>query len=216
MADHFSQIQWWLQSGSFGLVNNDGARRLRNEKQADWLEEVCRRLYTGRDSVEEDAKPASTAAAGHTVESMVEELAQRVGLQGLEKQAEQGATKTASVKIPLSKAAQQSDAPKKNKSPEQLLREMKQYLITYQLRPTHGLGPAEASYNALKEKFGPDTVQELGRDIVMKMIEQTHKQAAEPNLADTLPKYDGSPTPLKSDTDSKMEQLDLGGTIQQK
>lgn len=79
------ELNWLLKSPAFGRVNSI-ARQLRNDSVAGWMDEMASRLLNQHSSVE-DVKASTNVTAGHTVESFVEDLRKRVGLDLLEKTA---------------------------------------------------------------------------------------------------------------------------------
>lgn len=184
-------IQWIVNSPGFGRPDNTAARQMRNDVQADWINDFMEKM-SGQI---EDQKPV-VANTHSTVASMVEELKQRVGLDGL--------AKKASVKIPLSKFAVETPIP--TLTPE-LAADMQTYLTNYHLKPSHGQLGAEACYDALKEKYGAEKVSAIGRDSLMKLIEKARADTAEPNIIDSLPQYNGQPIPLKEESEDNRNQL---------
>lgn len=109
--------------------------------------------------------------------------------------------KEASKRIPLSKSANDEA-----KNAKKVLTEMAAFLKTYHLRPTHALKEPEALFFELKTKFGVDTVQQIGREPIMEMIERLRKEMEEPHVADNLPAYDGAPMQLKEEPEKPSEQ----------
>ena len=115
------------------------------------------------------------------------------------------APKTSAAKIPLSKTSDEEKA-----DPKKTLAEMGQYLKTYHLRPTHAMKEPEALFFELKNKFGIDVVQELGRDSIMELIEKLREEMKEPSMSENLPKYDGSPMQLREEPENQGQQKQQG------
>lgn len=107
--------------------------------------------------------------------------------------------------VPLQKRSKSTveDEPTDKKK---ILAEMIQYLKTYHLRPTHAMKEPEALFFELKDKFGVNIVQEIGRGKIMEIIDYLREEMKEPSMSDGLPKYDGSPMPLRDESEEKPAQ----------
>lgn len=343
------ELNWLLNSPAFNRTNAT-ARQLRNENTASWMDEMLRRIVDPNSSVE-DAKASTSATAGHSVESFVEDLRKRVGLDALgklaavdnpdhaaynphkheadpQKQAlevqerfkllaetlrdllgnpskqkpepvdaggkvlepvpkrkqplsqhvNQAAVAlleligskspsntyvhqqlveldkvranfvsklpdspekftpeetlvadvmmevkhglevlarvatpdamqgVASIHVPLRKTALDPPEEKPEIDKKKVLAEMVQFLKTYHLKPSHAMKQPEALFFELKEKFGTEVVQEIGRDQIMELIGQLKKEMKEPSMIEGLPEYDGSPIQLRDEPEEKPGQ----------
>lgn len=191
---NLQDIKWLLD----GITDEKSikAASLRNGVEPDWVEDffINYANLTSVDSSFASGHPINAATGqAHTVESMVEELKQRVCLDQI--------SKTASV-IPLYKKAMEPD--------QQILNDMSNYIQTYHLKPAHGYPGSEVLFDTIKDKFGMETVMSIGRDRIMEMIDKTKETFKEPNIAEGLPKYDGKPISIKQENDGKLDQLDFG------
>lgn len=166
------------------------ARQMRGDELPDWMAEAFAIMAAKQNdpTIKANGEP-------HTIESMVDDLRDRVKLDSIQKQA--------GYEPPLFVRAEAEDEHQKNA--DRLLAGMADYLERHLLKPGHGQSPLPALFEAIKEKFGIDGVSRAGGiEKVKVMIEKLKKEHESPNPANDLPIYDGSPMMMgREDSQSK-------------
>lgn len=177
----------WLVSGMADERRQTIASQLRNDYVPEWIEEYLA-SYAAAD-------PTLNKETGrkHTVESMVEELKERVRLDAIEKKA--------SIFFPPLRA-KLAELAEEKQTPEELLGEMADHILRHHIRPNHGQSSIPALYEALKDQFDIEGVEKAGgKDRIIDMLEKLRQENQKPNLADALPTYDGSPLQIGREHD---------------
>lgn len=160
------------------------ARSLRGESDPEWVHDFFKSFSA------EDPTIDKESGRKHTVESMVEELKNRVKLDSISKIASICSREPS---LFFRRAEKTND----------LLDEMKDYIERHYLKPGHGQSSRPALFEAIKEKFGLDRLDEGGGvEKIKSMIDEIRKEYIKPNPADCLPAYDGTPIPVGRDKET--------------
>lgn len=187
------ELEWLLSAPRFAADRHQAkARQMRGEQHPEWVDNFFDSLMGSMSvegsievSVKEDPTINKQTGIRHTVESMVEELAARVKLDAIQK--------SASFEVPLFVRAS-----------NEVLGQIKDYVLRHHVKPNHGHVIVEALYDAVKEQFGLQAVDNAGGPEAVKDMLKTVKQENESaNAADGLPMYDGSPINVRHDYDTR-------------
>lgn len=186
------------------------ARQMRGEDLPEWFVAAFEGMaLAGRDPTFKES------GEKHSVESMTEELRKRVQLDVIKKEASLEPPLFVKANAPKQRVYVQNVEDSSSKADAQkTLLEMKDYVERHFLRPGHGQASIPALFEAIKDKFDIDGVSKAGGiEQVKKMLEKLRIQYQEPNLAETLPTYDGAPQQLGHGLDnSQKDRSDfLGG-----
>lgn len=174
------QIKDLVNSEPFSVVRREAfAREWRNETTADWISNFMSRMKS-----KDDALVNAKTGQPHTVESMVEELRERVKLDNIQK--------TAGISdLPLS-AKMVVEARKKKDLSDTTLQSINQFINDlYGSHRGHIDDPAVIY--ACREKFGDQIVADYGSEIedIIKEAREAHKSM---NVHDMLPSpFQGQP-----------------------
>lgn len=176
------QLTELLNSPAFDqLRRQQHASQLRNEATADWITNFMNRMQAG--NVPEYMLNKETGQL-HTVESMVESLKQRVGLEQIKKDASM-------MEIPLTAKAIQ-----KKKTDTELTDDKKQNVSRFidDFFSSHrGYADIPAVLYACRDKFGSDVVAD-NLDFFMEAIEGAKEKNQSPGISVILPSpYQGQP-----------------------
>lgn len=185
------QMQSLLQDPAFDRIRRaEHAATLRNEVHADWITNFMNRMMQSESVPDHIINPKTGKA--HTVDSMVADLAERVQLSALSKQA--------SSEPPLTAKGIQK---KKTKLSDEEKSTIAQFIED--LYSSHrGYCDTPAVFYALKEKFGDDSVIE-NISFVEDKIKDTKDKYKSPGVSAILPSpYLGQP--MKADHQSDMFQ----------
>lgn len=189
-AEALKQMQDLLQTPAFDRIRRaDHAASLRNDVQADWITNFMNRML--QTNVPDHMIDPKTGRA-HTVDSMVADLAERVQLDSISKQA--------SLEPPLTAKGIQK---KKTKLSDEQKSEIAQFIDD--LYSSHrGYCDTPAVFYSLKEKFGDDDIIE-NMSFVEDKIKDTKDKYKSPGVSAILPSpYQGQP--MKADPQADMFQ----------
>ena len=185
MSDLGAKEWQWILSGPAFDRGSYQARQMRGESRPDWMEAFLMAHSKG--------DPTVNAKTGvrHTVESMVSDLRERVKLDSI--------TKEASAEPPLAcKSAQL------NSEQQEMLDIMTDYVVRYFILPERGRSPIPALYESIKDKFGVQAIIIAGGpETVKDMLKRLKEEHESPNLAESLPTYDGQPLTVHYDSDMR-------------
>jgi len=174
------------------------ARNLRNDVQADWLDSFFNRMSqesTASRINKETGKP-------HTVESMVEEYKEKIGLKSIISQpAEEKLTSVADFDIPLSKK-QANDFLKKKELTDldrsavwdDILQHISAHLSSHR-----GYADTPAIVYELRDTFGQGLIEEFGDKLIKEII----KQKGQYDVGDVHSRLPKAPT-------GQPQKVDLG------
>lgn len=158
------------------------AKSLRGEVTANWLDSFMNRMYQNEVNKQEHLVNAKTGKP-HTVESMVQELRERVKLDSLTKSGEPS-------EIPLSKKmAEHMHA----HDMQSITKAIENFLSSHR-----GHADDQAILYFLRDTFGEEHINKLS-DQITKKIEQLKKEYAEPLLSDEAVADAALGQPLKLD-----------------
>lgn len=162
------ELKLLTESNAWSAVRRvEHAQGLRGEVTANWLDSFMNRMYKNEVNKESHLINAKTGRP-HTVESMVEDLRERVKLDSI--------TKQSSINdIPLSKKM----AEQKNElEMQEVSRTIENFLTSHR-----GHADDQAILYFLRDTFGEEKVNKL-HDAILKKIEQLRAELAEPVLVD--------------------------------
>ena len=186
-------------------------------RQADRLEEVQRRrngreseimdsffeLFSGNMNIQ-DPTINKTTGTKHTVESMVEELKDRVGLEAVK-----GQKKIASPI--LARRAKYDPFKHPDMTEEDLKRELQEFARKYFLERDHGFSVVETIIEDFKlQPGGQELVQKFGREKIRKILHDIVEQYPKSDPSATLPAYEGGATPASDGSSVMQEKMNIG------
>lgn len=177
----------WLVGGMGDERKQSYARQMRGEETADWLQDFFTSYASGDPTINKQT------GRKHTVESMVEELKERVRLDSIKKEA----IYRPPLRLRLAEILQPM---KEENNPDQLLADMADYVLRHHIRPNHGQSSIVALYEALKDHFDVEGIEAAGgKDRIIAMLDKLRTENSGFNPADALPIYDGTPIQMKKE-----------------
>ena len=192
-TEQIQALKVLLQTPAFNQVRRqEVARGLRNEVEADWISNFMQR---------QQREQAPTQA---TVESVVQELRDRVKLDSLAKAAGTKTPPLSELEIIKSAVGEANDD-----TGSADLNEVVKYINDH-LSSHRGYADTPAILLALREKFGPDLLDRLGLRRIKDLIEELKAKFGKQDVKNLLPSvYTGEPAKV----DQSQENTTLFKTI---
>lgn len=174
----------------------DLVSRARNDATANWIENFMRTMYEKSNNLQVDSHLINEKTGKpHTVETMVESLQERVGLNTIQKEASAYFPLTMKIIADGDSKKKESDDEEKPEDDE-LLESIKQF-VDDMFSSHRGYVDNPAVIYALREKFGPDKVSKC-QSIIDELLNETRSGFNDQNIMVALPtQYLGQP--MKAD-----------------
>lgn len=177
---NFADLQWLFGSTKLDEEKLATARRMRGDYMPEWADEFLQSFSADDPTINKET------GIKHTVNSMVEDLKQRVQLDAIKK--------SASFQPPLFVKAFE----------ENWQEEVRDYVERHCLKPSHGQMLLPAIYEAVKDQFGVELVSDAGgAESLLEFLAKLKKEHETPNPADSLPRFDGTPVQMGKDVEQK-------------